>query len=386
MHTKKLYTRFVLFIVLIGFYGSSFAQKKILFVTSNQHFYGNTTISTSNHFEEIVVPYDVFRKAGYQVDFISPKGGAIPIGYITTSDSLQKQYLYDAWFMDQLEHTRKPNEVVADDYAAIFYSGGGAAMFGIAENLAIQKIARTVYTKNGIVSTICHGTAGIAYLKDEKGKSLYAGKKITGYPDQFESREREYYKTFPFSIDEAIQKNDGQFVYSKEAGDGFFVVDGRFVTGQDPSSATKVADAVVQLLKTHFKTSDGTVKNDLELVRETLLDYIEGTANGQPERLRKAFHRDFNLYTVAKDSLWIRSGEVYISNVKVGEKVNRIGEIVSVDIEKDVAVAKVSIIVPGFRRFTDYFLLVKYGGAWKIVQKSYSWRDLGEEDLRIKKI
>ena len=380
MHTKKLYTRFVLFIVLIGFYGSSFAQKKILFVTSNQHFYGNTTISTSNHFEEIVVPYDVFRKAGYQVDFISPKGGAIPIGYITTSDSLQKQYLYDAWFMDQLEHTRKPNEVVADDYAAIFYSGGGAAMFGIAENLAIQKIARTVYTKNGIVSTICHGTAGIAYLKDEKGKSLYAGKKITGYPDQFESREREYYKTFPFSIDEAIQKNDGQFVYSKEAGDGFFVVDGRFVTGQDPSSATKVADAVVQLLKTHFKTSDGTVKNDLELVRETLLDYIEGTANGQPERLRKAFHRDFNLYTVAKDSLWIRSGEVYISNVKVGEKVNRIGEIVSVDIEKDVAVAKVSIIVPGFRRFTDYFLLVKYGGAWKIVQKSYSWRDLGEED------
>ena len=380
MHTKKLYTRFVLFIVLIGFYGSSFAQKKILFVTSNQHFYGNTTISTSNHFEEIVVPYDVFRKAGYQVDFISPKGGAIPIGYITTSDSLQKQYLYDAWFMDQLEHTRKPNEVVADDYAAIFYSGGGAAMFGIAENLAIQKIARTVYTKNGIVSTICHGTAGIAYLKDEKGKSLYAGKKITGYPDQFESREREYYKTFPFSIDEAIQKNDGQFVYSKEAGDGFFVVDGRFVTGQDPSSATKVADAVVQLLKTHFKTSDGSVKNDLELVRETLLDYIEGTANGQPERLRKAFHRDFNLYTVAKDSLWIRSGEVYISNVKVGEKVNRIGEIVSVDIEKDVAVAKVSIIVPGFRRFTDYFLLVKYGGAWKIVQKSYSWRDLGEED------
>ena len=380
MHTKKLYTRFVLFIVFIGFYGSSFAQKKILFVTSNQHFYGNTTISTSNHFEEIVVPYDVFRKAGYQVDFISPKGGAIPIGYITTSDSLQKQYLYDAWFMDQLEHTRKPNEVVADDYAAIFYSGGGAAMFGIAENLAIQKIARTVYTKNGIVSTICHGTAGIAYLKDEKGKSLYAGKKITGYPDQFESREREYYKTFPFSIDEAIQKNDGQFVYSKEAGDGFFVVDGRFVTGQDPSSATKVADAVVQLLKTHFKTSDGTVKNDLELVRETLLDYIEGTANGQPERLRKAFHRDFNLYTVAKDSLWIRSGEVYISNVKVGEKVNRIGEIVSVDIEKDVAVAKVSIIVPGFRRFTDYFLLVKYGGAWKIVQKSYSWRDLGEED------
>lgn len=386
MRMKKVYTLFVLFIVLIGVNGSSFAQHKILFVTSNQHFYGNTTISTSNHFEEIVVPYDVFAKAGYQVDFISPKGGAIPIGYITTSDSLQKRYLYDAWFMDQLEHTFKPNEVVAEDYAAIFYSGGGAAMFGVAQDLTIQQLARSIYTNNGVVSTICHGTAGIAYLKDEKGKSLYAGRRITGYPDQFENRERDYYKTFPFSIDEAIRKNEGQFVYSQEAGDGFFVVDGRFVTGQDPSSAAKVATEVVKLLRAHFKPIDGTAKNDAELVRETLLDYIEGTANGQPERLRKAFHRDFNLYTVAKDSLWIRSGEEYISNVKVGEKVNRIGDIVSVDIEKDVAVAKVSIVVPGFRRFTDYFLLVKYGGAWKIVQKSYSWRELMGEDLRIKKI
>ena len=69
------------------------AQNKILFVTSNQDFYGNTKIPTANHFEEIIVPYDLFIKAGYTVDFISPNGGAIPIGYINTSDPLQKKYL-----------------------------------------------------------------------------------------------------------------------------------------------------------------------------------------------------------------------------------------------------------------------------------------------------
>jgi hypothetical protein len=57
-------------------------------------------------------------------------------------------------------------------------------------------------------------------------------------------------------------------------------------------------------------------KSDLEQITEILLDYIEGTANGQPERLRKAFHPKFNLYTVAKDTLWTRSGEQYISNIK----------------------------------------------------------------------
>lgn len=371
---QKLNILFVLILSVIGFNTTITAQNKILFVTSNQDFYGNTKISTANHFEEIIVPYDIFVKAGYQVDFISPKGGAIPIGYINSSDSLQKKYLYDAWFMDKLEHTKKPNEIVANNYSAIFYSGGGAAMFGVAEDPTIQNIARSIYNKNGVVSTICHGTAGIAFLKDDKGKSLYAGRKITGYPDKFENTEMEYYKAFPFSINQAIKKNDGDFVYSEEAGDGFHIVDGRFVTGQDPSSALKVANEVVKILKTNFKTVN-FAKTDSEQVTETLLDYIEGTANGQPTRIRKAFHPDFNLYAVAKDSLWIRSGEEYISNVKVGEKVNRIGKIISIDIEKDAAIAKAEIVIPNVRTFTDYFLLLKYQGSWKIVHKSYSWTD-----------
>jgi len=368
-----------LFLVLLAFIAWStniYAQNKILFVTSNQDFYGSTTISASNHFGEIIEPYEVFIQAGYQVDFISPKGGAIPIGYLNTSDSLQKKYLYDAWFMDKLEHTWKPTEIIAENYVAIFYSGGGAAMFGVAEDTTIQKIARNIYHRNGVISTICHGTAGIAYLKDENGKSLYAGKRITGYPDKFENTEMDYYKAFPFSIDQAIQKNEGNFVYSEKAGDGFHLVDGRFVTGQDPSSTTQVAGEVVKMLKHHFQNPNGIVKTDSEQVTETLLHYIEGTANGQPERLRKAFHPNFNLYTVTTDSLWIRSGEQYIKHVQVGEKTNRIGKIISIDIEKDAAMAKAEILIPNVRMFTDYFLLLKYGGAWKIVHKSYSWRDL----------
>lgn len=42
--------------------------------------------------------------------------------------------------------------------------------------------------------------------------------------------------------------------------------------------------------------------------------------------------------------------------------------------------AKAEIAVPGWRIFTDYFLLLKYQGEWKIVQKSYSWRVWPKED------
>jgi len=122
-------------------------------------------------------------------------------------------------------------------------------------------------------------------------------------------------------------------------------------------------------------------KSEIEQISDILMDYIEGTANGEPGRLRKAFHPDFNLYTVTeKDSLRIRSGEKYILDVKQGEKSNRVGRIISIDYEKDAAIAKAEIVVPNWRIFTDYFLLLKYEGNWKIVHKSYTWREYPKKD------
>lgn len=115
--------------------------------------------------------------------------------------------------------------------------------------------------------------------------------------------------------------------------------------------------------------------DELPLIATTLMDYIDGTANGDPDQVRRAFHPDFNLYTVNDaDSLWIRSGAKYIDGIKVGEKNTREGRSISIDVEGNAAMAKAEIAIPGWRIFTDYFLLLKYQGSWKIVQKSYTWR------------
>lgn len=224
--------------------------KKILFIASNQHTYGNTKIDAANHFSEIVVAYDIFKKHGYAVDFVSPQGGAIPIGYVATSNPTQKQYLYDTEFMNLLKHTFKPEQIKPDDYQAVYYSGGGAAMFGVADNAEIQGIASRVYKNGGVISAVCHGTAGIVNLKDEAGVSLFLNKKITGYPDSFENKEAAYYKTFPFSIDAKVKEMGGELVHAKTFGTNFFVVDGRFITGQDPSSTASVANKVIEAIQT----------------------------------------------------------------------------------------------------------------------------------------
>ena len=124
-------------------------------------------------------------------------------------------------------------------------------------------------------------------------------------------------------------------------------------------------------------------KSEKGQIEETLMHYIEGTANAEPERLQKAFHPDFNLYSVAKDSLRIWKGQEYVGNFKDGKKSNRIGRILFIDIENDAAIAKVEILMPEKQRnYTDYFLLLKYQDQWKIIHKSFSWKVLNQKDKK----
>ncbi|MBQ0736491.1 type 1 glutamine amidotransferase domain-containing protein [Aquimarina celericrescens] len=225
------------------------ALGNILIITSNQHTYGNTDMNTANHFAEIVLAYDILVTAGYHVDFVSPKGGAIPIGYIKTSDSIQKKYVYDAAFMNLLKTTKKATDINPDDYKAVYYSGGGAAMFGVPENISIQNISSQIYANQGVISAVCHGTAGIVHLKAKNGNYIYQGKKVNGFPDLFENKKAAYYQQFPFSIEETINNNGGNFVYSKKGWDSYYTVDERLITGQDPTASKVVAQKIIETLQ-----------------------------------------------------------------------------------------------------------------------------------------
>jgi len=229
--------------------GEATKTSKILFIVSNQKTYGNSSIETSNHFGEIVYAYDVLINVGYQVDFVSPEGGAVSYGYLNKSNPIQKKYLSNAMLLNKLKNTLNPKQVNVSDYKAVYYVGGGAAMYGVPENKSIQKIVMEVYEKNsGIVSAVCHGSAGIVNLKTSNGEYIYKGKKVNGYPDKFERKKAAYYKEFPFSIEQQLIKNGGKFSFSQKNRDQYYQVDGRLITGQDPSSAKKVAQKIIELL------------------------------------------------------------------------------------------------------------------------------------------
>jgi len=227
---------------------------KILFIVSNASFYGESDIPTGNSFSEIVNAYTTFKKAGYTVDFVSPEGGSIPLSYIDTYDSLQMKLLYNQDFMYGLKNTKKPKEIIAKNYKAVHYIGGGSAMYGVPENKDIQKISMTIYEEyNGIISSVCHGTAGITNLKTKDGNYLYKGKIVNGYPDSFEKKEADYFKHWPFLIQKTIEERGGIFEFSKR-NTSQVEVQGNLITGQNYLSSKDVALKIIENLNNRKKT------------------------------------------------------------------------------------------------------------------------------------
>ncbi|BFM44884.1 hypothetical protein CFS9_35250 [Flavobacterium sp. CFS9] len=177
------------------------------------------------------------------------QSGSIHLAYINTSDNLQKQYLYDQDFMYAIKHTVSPKEIDYKNYKAVHYIGGGSAMYDVPESVDIQQIAMQVYEdNNGVISSVCHGTAGIVNLKTKNGKFLVEGKKISGYPDSFEKQDGEYFKHFPFLIQKTIEERGGDFKFSKRNG-SYVEQDGRIITGQNFQSSNGVALKIIEWIE-----------------------------------------------------------------------------------------------------------------------------------------
>lgn len=117
-------------------------------------------------------------------------------------------------------------------------------------------------------------------------------------------------------------------------------------------------------------------QSDMELITQTLSDYIEGSTEGQPDRLKTAFHPDLNLYSInneGKVSVW--AGTAYIEDTKEGKPTGEGGKIISIDYENNAAMAKVEISHPKSKStYVDYFMLLKVEGKWTIIHKMYTKR------------
>jgi putative intracellular protease/amidase len=199
-----------------------------------------------SHFVEIV------EAAGHEIDVVSPLGGEAPVDRKSVSGPQSKDggpaaLARNPELQKKLADTMRPDDVVAADYAAIYYAGGHGTMFDFPDNEGLAAVAAEIHERGGIVSAVCHGVTGLLNLRLPDGSHLIDGQPVTGFSN-LEERLMGLAEKVPYLTETRMRESGGDY----RRGAPFFaytVVSGRLITGQNPRSSKAVAKEVVGALR-----------------------------------------------------------------------------------------------------------------------------------------
>ncbi|MBD2520708.1 type 1 glutamine amidotransferase domain-containing protein [Nostoc sp. FACHB-973] len=219
---------------------------KVLIVLTSHDQLGNTGKPTGFYLPEVSHPVGVFNRAGFTVSYLSPQGGKAPMIGVDLNDPINKAFLENPENVAQVENTLRPEQIDPAQFDAIFYAGGHGTMWDFPNNPEIAKIAATIYEQGGVVGAVCHGPAGLVNLTLSDGTYLVAGKKVSCFTDEEEAAVG-LSEVVPFLLAPKLIEQGA--THTKAANfQKHVVVSDRLVTGQNPASATGVAEQMVKLL------------------------------------------------------------------------------------------------------------------------------------------
>ncbi|KAF8812390.1 ThiJ/PfpI [Phlegmacium glaucopus] len=210
-----------------------------------------TGAQTGWYLPEAAHPYYVLSPH-VTIDFASPAGPHPPVdkGSVTAfaGDKESVKFLEDETVRSKLAKAKKLSEVQVKDYDAVFYIGGHGPVLDLASDPVNAKLASEFWQSGKIVAAVCHGTSALVEAVDDKGQSIFVGKSFTGFSNKEEEAVQKV-KEIPFLLENKITQLGGKYEKADELWEAKVVVDGRLITGQNPASATGVAEAILKAIE-----------------------------------------------------------------------------------------------------------------------------------------
>jgi len=224
---------------------------KVLFVASNMRDMGDSDQHDArNNLWEYAPPFHVFVMHGYEVDFVSPRGGSVefmmdPVGI--SSYAIQYEN-----FLGKAGNTLKPGQIDAARYQAVYVGGGYGTLFDVASDEELMNLIGRIYENGGVVGGCGHGPGGFANARLTDGSYLVKGKRIAGFPNSTE-RSKSWARQgslLPFLVEDQLRKNGAEALNKETLTDKHeVVVDQRIVSSMFLPSAALVAEEMVRLLE-----------------------------------------------------------------------------------------------------------------------------------------
>ncbi|MFB1083205.1 type 1 glutamine amidotransferase domain-containing protein [Jeotgalibacillus sp. JSM ZJ347] len=193
---------------------------------------------------EFAEPYVEFKNNGYEVTVVSPKGGGIPLDPNSLDDGENPAEWKQA--EEELQNTEKLSSVVFENFDGIFLPGGHGTMFDLPNEPQLQDALAHFAENNKAIGAVCHGPAGFVDVELSDGTYLVKGKKMTGFTDE-EEKDTGLDSLMPFLLQSKLEEQGAHFVAQGNWAE-HVLTDGKFVTGQNPQSSQKAAEAFVKVL------------------------------------------------------------------------------------------------------------------------------------------
>jgi putative intracellular protease/amidase len=219
---------------------------RALFVVTSHATLGSTGKPTGAYLSEISHVHAVLRAARVEVDFVSPKGGKVPLDGIDRTDATSAAFLDDADAMGKLGNSLRPDQVDTSQYTAIYFAGGHGTMWDLPDDTALAALTARIYEQGGIVAAVCHGPSGLVNVKLANGTFLVAGKEVAAFTNEEESAVG-LTEIVPFLLADRLVERGAKHVPAAKWAN-HVVVSERLVTGQNPQSARSVGEAIAKLL------------------------------------------------------------------------------------------------------------------------------------------
>ncbi len=219
--------------------------KKILIALTSHDDLGGLR-PTGYYLSEVAHPWRVFTDAGYAVDLVSTAGGEPPADGVDLSDPTQQAFTDDEQMQAKLRATPRFAEVDTADYDAVMFAGGHGTMWDFPNDPDLAQAARDVYETGGVVAAVCHGPAALVGVTLSDGRPLVQGKRVAAFTNDEEAAAG-VTDAVPFLLQTRLEEL-GAMHSAAATFQAHVVTDGRLVTGQNPASASGVAQAVLAAL------------------------------------------------------------------------------------------------------------------------------------------
>ncbi|TDL30632.1 type 1 glutamine amidotransferase domain-containing protein [Jeotgalibacillus sp. S-D1] len=192
---------------------------------------------------EFAEPYVEFKKNNIEVTVVSPKGGGIPLDPNSLEGEQPSEWKEAE---EKLLQTEQLSSVVFDHFDGVFLPGGHGTMFDLPNEPHLQDGLAHFAENNKVIGAVCHGPAGFVDVELSDGTFLVKNKKMTAFTDE-EEKETGLDSFMPFLLQSKLEEQGAHFVAQGNWAD-HVVKDGKFITGQNPQSSQKTAEAFVQAL------------------------------------------------------------------------------------------------------------------------------------------